>query len=180
MPVRHPRSAPHCQHRRGSLVLGLAELVASDTRANDNFGASVALSGTTAIVGAPGHATNAGRAYVFAKTGAHWREVAELRGSDTLVGDQFGTSVAVFYSTAVVGAPGHGDAAGRAYVFVDTSAGWQQSAELKGSDTGANDNFGSSTAVRGNTILVGALRARLECWSRLCLHEERETLATRG
>ena len=44
----------------------LAELKGSDTVANDDFGYSVAISGTTAIVGAWGHASGAGRAYVFA------------------------------------------------------------------------------------------------------------------
>jgi hypothetical protein len=37
----------------------------SDTVAADYFGYSVAISGTTAIVGADGHAKSAGRAYLF-------------------------------------------------------------------------------------------------------------------
>jgi hypothetical protein len=43
----------------------LAELKGSDTVADDEFGASLAISGTTAIVGAFVHANDAGRAYVF-------------------------------------------------------------------------------------------------------------------
>ena len=46
----------------------LAELKGSDTVAGDYFGSSVAISGTTAVVGAPFHAKHAGRAYVFTKT----------------------------------------------------------------------------------------------------------------
>ena len=81
-----------------------AELKGSDTVAGDYFGGSVAISGTTAVVGAAGHATYAGRAYVFTKTAAGWKQAAELKGSDTVAGDYFGDSVAISGTTAVVGA----------------------------------------------------------------------------
>ena len=42
-----------------------AELKGSDTVAGDYFGYSAAVSGTTAIAGADGHAKSAGRAYLF-------------------------------------------------------------------------------------------------------------------
>jgi len=42
-----------------------AELKGSDTVAGDYFGYSVAVSGTTAVTGADGHAKSTGRAYVF-------------------------------------------------------------------------------------------------------------------
>ena len=84
-----------------------AELKGSDTVAGDYFGYSVAISGTTAVVGAPDHAEHAGRAYVFTKTATGWKQVAELKGSDTVAGDDFGDSVAISGTTAVVGADGH-------------------------------------------------------------------------
>jgi hypothetical protein len=43
----------------------VAELAGSDTRPHDTFGNSVAVSGGTAVVGAPGHANGTGRAYVL-------------------------------------------------------------------------------------------------------------------
>jgi hypothetical protein len=68
-------------------------------------------------VGAYFHALS-GRAYVFTKTGAVWRQVAELKGSDTVFGDAdlFGDSVTISGTTAFVGALGHSDG-GRAYAF---------------------------------------------------------------
>jgi FG-GAP repeat protein len=54
---------------------------------------------------------------VFTKTASGWKQAAELKGSDTAVGDEFGFSLAVSGDTAVVGAPNHANAAGRAYVF---------------------------------------------------------------
>jgi hypothetical protein len=107
-------------------------------------------------VGSSGHANFAGRAYVFARRGAVWKQVAELRGSDTVAGDGFGDSVAISGRTVVVSAPAHAYAAGRAYVFAKSGAGWTQTAELRGSDTVANDLFGDSVAISGTTVVVGS------------------------
>jgi hypothetical protein len=91
-------------------------LKGSDTVAGDYFGGSVATSGTTAIVGARDHANEAGRAYVFTETATGWNQTAELKGSDTVAGDQFGASVAISGTTAVVGALGYAKNAGRLHV----------------------------------------------------------------
>ncbi len=131
-----------------------AKLAGSDTATGDNFGTSVAVSGTTAVVGGPGHSAG-GRAYVFSDTGGTGNQVAELYGSDTVGTDAFGASVAVSGTTAVVGAPGH-SGGGSAYVFSDTSGPWAQVAELHGSDTVGTDAFGASVAVSGTTAVVGA------------------------
>jgi hypothetical protein len=88
-----PRSTP-------PIGTQLAELKGSDTVAHDTFGGSVAISGTTAVVGARAHAGGAGRAYVFTKTPTGWKQVAELKGSDTVAGDDFGDSVAISGTTA--------------------------------------------------------------------------------
>jgi hypothetical protein len=138
----------------------VVELGGSDTIAGDYFGGSVAVSGTTAIVGAPGHATGAGRAYVFTQTAAGWKQVAELKGSDTVAKDAFGSSVAISGKTAIVGAPSHATLdAGRAYVFTEMGAGWKQVGELKGSDAPLGAQFGGSVAISDSTAVVGALGA---------------------
>jgi hypothetical protein len=51
-----------------------------------------------------------------------------LKGSDTMVRDGFGESVALSGDTMVVGAPGH--RGGRAYIFIKRGDGWYQAAEL--------------------------------------------------
>jgi nucleoside-specific outer membrane channel protein Tsx len=134
----------------------LAELKGSDTIADNGFGVSVAISGTTAVVGAPGYAKSAGRAYVFKKTGTVWNQVAELKGSDTVAGDYLGYSVAISGTTIAVCAPGHSKDAGQEYMFTNTASGWKQAAELKGSDTVAADYFGYSVAISGTTAVVGS------------------------
>ncbi len=139
-----------------SIGTQLAELKGSNTVADDSFGFSVAISGTTVVVGAPGHAENAGRAYVFTKTAGVWEQTAELKGSDTVAGDWFGISVAISGTTVLVGADGHAFVAGRAYVFTKRATVWKQTAELKGADTVAGDDFGGSVAISGSTVVVGA------------------------
>ncbi len=139
-----------------------AELTASDGAADNEFGYSVALYGSTALVGAPGKVSNAreGAAYVYTETNGNWSQTAELTASDGAASDVFGTSVALSGSTALVGAPVHavgGNAGqGAAYVYIDTSSTWSQTAELTASDGAANDWFGYSVAVSGPTALVGA------------------------
>jgi hypothetical protein len=133
-----------------------AELKGSDTVADDFFGLSVSISGNTTVVGAIAKDGNAGRAYVFTKTGTGWKQAAELKGYDTVAGDEFGWSVAVSGAAAVVGAVYHAESAGGTYVFTKTVSGWKQAAELKGSDTVAGDKFGRSVAIAGTTAIVGA------------------------
>jgi len=134
-----------------------AELKGSDTVANDYFGYSVAISGTTAVVGASGHAKNAGAVYVFTETGDVWKQTSEFQGSQTVKLDSFGESVAISGTTLVVGAGNDGN--GRVYVFTKSGNTWKQVVELKGSDTAEYDGFGSSVALSGTTLVVGAYGA---------------------
>jgi nucleoside-specific outer membrane channel protein Tsx len=141
-----------------------AELEASDGAAGENFGCSVAVSGSTAVVGAADHTVgpnqDQGAVYVFAPSGGTWTQQAELTASDGGANDEFGNSVAVSSSMAVVGAPGHwvgSNELGAAYVFVQSGTTWGQQAELTASDGVANEGFGSSVAVDGNTAVVGAV-----------------------
>jgi hypothetical protein len=98
-----------------------AELTASDGAAYDYFGWSVAVDGSTVVVGAichPGSASSCGQgaAYVFVESGGTWSQQAELTASDGVAGDLFGQSVAVSSSTVVAGAPQHNAQQGAAYV----------------------------------------------------------------
>jgi RHS repeat-associated protein len=137
------------------------ELTASDRTAGDGFGFSVAISGAMALIGARYHSDfGAGAAYVFTKTDGSWSQVQELTASDGATNDNFGYSVAISGSTALVGAIGHtvdgNDAQGAAYVFTDFDGTWLQSQELTASDGATGDFFGDSVAIAGSTLLVGA------------------------
>jgi len=132
------------------------KLEGDDTVAKDDFGDSVAISGSTIVVGAFDHASEAGRAYVFTKGATGWRQVAELVGSDTVAGDGFGVSVAISGGTVAIGSGLAASDAGRGYLFTKGTTGWRQAAELVGSGIVAGDGFGDSVAVSGSTLVVGA------------------------
>jgi len=119
-------------------------------------------------------ATDAGSAYVFVRDGAgNWSQQAYLKASNTDGGDLFGDSVEIAGDTVVIGAPleesnatgVNGDQsdnsasrAGAAYVFVRDGAGnWAQQAYLKASNSDGGDFFGSSVAIAGNFVVVGAV-----------------------
>jgi hypothetical protein len=136
-----------------------SELTATATTPGDQFGASVAISGNTVVVGAPRDHFDTGRAYVFTQTTTGWHQAATLvaPGSPAaaLYG-YFGAAVAVSGSTVVVGAPGYDNAAGAAYVYSKQASGWHRTAELVGSGTTAGDDFGLSVAISGDTVVAGA------------------------
>ena len=140
------------------------ELTSSDGNANDSFGGSVSVSGTTAVVGAPFHKVGShasqGAAYVYTLSGGSWSQTGELTASDGAANDTLGSSVAVSAATVVVGAPVHmvaGHASqGAAYVFTLGGGTWSQTGELTASDGAANDTLGSSVSVSGTAIVAGA------------------------
>ena len=162
--VAAPAAAPAPAHRSAPALPALlavqqAELLADDGTAHDWFGATVAVSGDTAVVGAPlrtiGGNARQGAVYVFVRAGGVWTQQAELTALDGAAGDAFGTAVAVSGGTVVVGAYEHAGRAGAAYVFVRSGETWTQQAELTG-DRVITEEFGRSVAVSGDTVLVGA------------------------
>jgi hypothetical protein len=171
--------------RSGTTWTQQAYLKAHQVTASDQFGYSVAVSGDTVVVGAyqedssttgvngtPNEsASDAGAAYVFVRSGTTWSQQAYLKADQVTAGDLFGGSVAVSGDTVVVGASSEDSSttgvnstanelasnAGAAYVFVRSGTTWTQQAYLKSSNTGANDSFGTSVAVSGDTVVVGAI-----------------------
>jgi len=146
--------------RSGTSWSQQAKLSASDGAANDQFGNSVTLSGDTALIGAVGGNTYQGSAYVFTRSGTAWSQQAHLTASDGAAGDRFGTSVALSGDTALVGVLGHtvgvNAGQGSAYVFTRSGSTWNLQQKLTASDGAADDWFGSSVALSGDTALVGA------------------------
>jgi hypothetical protein len=105
-------------------IIQQQRLVPSNAGPSDNFGAAVAISGDTIVVGAPFEdssstgvnstpdeaATDAGAAYVFVKRpgSLFWDQQAYLKPATvgtTQASDRFGTSVAISGDVIVVGAP---------------------------------------------------------------------------
>lgn len=167
-------------------VIQLAYLKASNPGNNSQFGSALAVSGNTAVIGAPIESSNStgvngnqdnsnayasGAAYVFVRTGCNWTQQAYLKASNTNSIDRFGSAVAISGSRIVVGAARESSSAtnvngnqwdnsmenaGAAYVFVRNGNTWSQEAYLKASNTEAGDRFGTAVAISGDLIAVGA------------------------
>jgi RHS repeat-associated protein len=141
-----------------------AALTAADGASSDEFGFSLALSGTTAIVGALEHSVgeneHEGAAYVFNLSGGTWSETTELIAPDGAAGDEFGGSVALSGTTAMVGAQSHtvngNSAQGAAYVFSQDGGAWPLTSEVTAPDGETDDFFGHQVALSGTTALVAA------------------------
>jgi hypothetical protein len=142
--------------RRGTGWYQQARLTAGGAAGGDWFGSSVALNGSTALVGAPQTNSGSGAAYVFVHSGTDWRQQARLTAGDAAAIDDFGSSVALNGSTALIGAPQTNSSSGAAYVFMPRGTGWHQQARLTAGDAAANDELGTSVALSGNTAVVGA------------------------
>lgn len=163
--------AAYVFQRSGKNWVQVAKLTAAEPSEGARFGASVAIAGTTIVVGAPHHFNGhmspsiggeaSGLVYVFEKVGKAWQQSATLRASDDAEGDQFGAAVAIVAKTVVVGSPradrvvGGADA-GAAYVFQKTGKVWSQQAKLLASNPTKGATFGFAIAMAGTSILIGA------------------------
>ena len=139
----------------------LFKLTASDARRKNHFGYSVAISGSTAIVGAFAEddadqdGSGSRSAYLFNVTTGE--QLHKLTAPDATSNDDFFRSVAISGNTAIIGAPENGDgrtSSGSAYLFNVTTG--EQLFKLTASDGADNDLFGWSVAISGNLAVVGA------------------------
>lgn len=180
--------AAYVFQRQGGIWTQQAYIKPLNTGAGDRFGVSVSIDGDSIAVGAYNEdsnatgingngfnnsATNSGAAYVFVRSGVSWSQQAYVKATNTEAQDEFGLSVALHGDTLVVGA--HREAsdalgvggsqtnnnatfAGAAFVYARSGTVWSPQAYLKAINTGIGDFFGTAVAVRGDDILVGALR----------------------
>ena len=136
----------------------------NDGASGDNFGRSVSINGDTAIVGAyldDDNGNNSGSAYIFTRSGDHWSQQTKLTNNDGTADDYFGYSVSINGDTAIVGAyldDDNGVDSGAAYIFTRSSDHWSQQTKLTNNDGTADDYFGYSVSINGDTAIVGAYR----------------------
>lgn len=106
-----------------------AKLIASDGKANDNFGIGLTITGNTVLVGAPfatiGSNAQQGTVYEYLKPASGWKNTSKFNSkftaSDGSASAAFGFSVSVSGSTFVAGADqqtaGSNPYQGEAHVF---------------------------------------------------------------
>jgi hypothetical protein len=134
----------------------VTKLVSFTPAASEQYGASVAMDGRWAMVGAPQAET--GSVYVYYWDGA-WVPFEQLTPSDGEDGDGFGSSVAVSGDWAIIGSKlrDEGDVSevGAAYVFHWDGTSWTQSQRLSGAMQ-RRAQFGGSIDLVGDQAIIGA------------------------
>jgi hypothetical protein len=130
------------------------------------LGRAVATDGVRAVIGSAwddGEGTDRGAAHVLGPDGqGTWREIKKLHASDARDDDLFGYTVAVDGDYVVAGAAwarGGGTERGQAYLFARNEGGadnWGEVQRLRASDGWNGDWFGTSLALDGLYLLVGA------------------------
>lgn len=157
------------------------KLVANLRVAQDVFGASLDISGTTIAIGAHGHGYDAnganlvsgsGAVFVYKETNSVWNFEAKLVAQGTnsrLASDKFGSGLAFAGETLLISAINNGyDAdganfvsqAGAIYAFQRSGPTWQFSKKLVVSGTNArvaSDQIGENNIISfGDTFIVGS------------------------
>lgn len=140
-----------------------AILQPSTSAAGGRFGASAAMDSGFAVFGAPG-ANSAG---LFERGSSNsWEEVGAVTAGDLAAGDDFGWAVAFDGDLVVIAAPNgsgaNGADQGAVYVFEESGNDFVQVAKLTAADGANGDGFGSSVAIDGDRIVVGAPLADLD------------------
>jgi trimeric autotransporter adhesin len=147
------------------------------------FGGTLALTGDHLFVGAPGEdslsedgevlAAKGGAVYLFERDGSDWSELARLVPENPTTNASFGSALAISGDAVAIGAflDSHSERgvnptpiagitallSGAAYVFREQDGHYQQEAYIKAENADANDIFGTSLALEGDTLVVGAM-----------------------
>jgi hypothetical protein len=120
------------------------------------FGYSVSLDGDSALIGAI-YESPYGAAYVFTHPSVDWQFQQKFSASNTT--GLFGSSVSLDGDSALIGACGdytNGFISGAAFVFTRTGTLWSEQQKLLPSDGAAEDWFGESICLHGDTVFIAA------------------------
>jgi len=155
--------------RNGTTWTEEQKLKASDAAPDSAFGLSVALSGQTVAIGAPGESSgglSSGAVYVFVNDGTSWQQQGKIKANSTMMNQQLGFTVSVSGDTIVAAAPGEliGEPAddfnnvlskGAVYIFERTGTSWDHQKRFFERDRNRTGGFAVRAAIDGDTIIVG-------------------------
>ncbi len=158
---------------------------AREPRGNSEFGASVALSGDTLVVGAPsedsggsgvgtaapGSSGDSGSAFLFVRNGAVWGPALMIKSPTGAQDANFGARVAVAGTHMAISAPGDAGGtrgidqtnpsppspgSGAVHLYVRNDNGWRHLHAIKASNARPMDLFGRGLSLSASTLVIGA------------------------
>jgi hypothetical protein len=125
----------------------------------DRFGESISLFDDQAIISKINNSENKGEAIVFEFINNEWTQIESLNHASIESNDQYGYSVSISGTLAVIGAPrddDNGENSGAAYVFKKVMGSWVFEEKIISTDGSEYDQFGSHVRISGSEIFVGA------------------------
>lgn len=123
----------------GAWTLVLSRIVSPSPLAFGAFGSAIVQQGDTALIGAPRDDDERGVAYVYHRTETSFELTKPLKGPEGLLGDEFGTALALDGELIAVGAAGdanQGANTGAAYVFSSEGTQPGQCVDVSAEQTG--------------------------------------------
>ncbi|BBN83835.1 hypothetical protein PA25_38200 [Pseudoalteromonas sp. A25] len=139
-----------------------AKLVAKPAFTEDTLGGNVAIKGDIAMLGAmrrDDKGKDSGAVISFVRQSNNWTQQQIITAPDAKPGDAFGQTISLTEKHLVIGAPRNdavGVDSGAAYIYTRENDTWRFQTKITASDGAAEDLFGISVAIDGNTLLVGA------------------------
>ncbi len=131
----------------------------SGAPSNKLFGLSVAISGNSIIVGAPGSTFDTGNAYIFIRNGSSWAFQASFSYAATR---NFGRSVAIENDFVLIGEPNAeklnicgtttGTFKGKVYVLKRSNSIWENYMQFYAPDGYLGDGFGTAISIDNLSI----------------------------
>ncbi|MCZ6858187.1 MAG: choice-of-anchor B family protein [Gemmatimonadetes bacterium] len=121
------------------------------------YATAVAAGDGEVFVAEPLNELREGSVFVYRPSGGEWREVAQLRASDAIVGDHFGRALGWSGNTMISGATVVNETTGAAYVFTkDGSGTWRETARLQPAELSPGDAFGRVIAMTDDVAMISA------------------------
>ena len=121
------------------------------------FGIAVRISEQAAVVSASNE-DKEGAAYIYERVNGNWQFVQRVQPADIDGTDDFGGKMAIDGTRMVINSRFAGSDVGAAYIFDRVGDQWEEVAKLTASDAETGDNFGQSSSVYGDRVIVGARR----------------------
>lgn len=126
------------------------------------LGYTVAVSGNTAVVGAPHVDPSIQSVYVFTRSDSGWTQQAKLTPSDGIPDQLFGSSVAIDKDTIIVGARGfdteNSFVPASVYVYVRSGSVWVEQTKItQPGGLSRYTGFGESIAISGDTLAISEI-----------------------
>jgi hypothetical protein len=156
-------------------VIPYFTITSSFNRESGSFGCDVSIANGILAIGANKSFNHKGEVLLYTKSGNIWNYLTSLTGSNSIIGDYFGSSVKLDVSSSqrlIIANSSSNSSNGTVYFFESSSVGWVEVTKFNGdgdfnyklpyfdmypssSSSQSYDNFGKSLSIYGDWAIIG-------------------------